>query len=59
MARELKAKKVQCIQYPSVRSKEGTCWELLTPKPVTDIVQAYLLEMIWDGTNISEADKES
>ncbi len=59
LARDLKKKKVQCIQYPSVRSKNGTCWALLTPKPVTDIVQSYLLEMIWNGTTISEVNKVS
>ncbi|MGX9416655.1 RES family NAD+ phosphorylase [Vibrio sp. WJH972] len=59
LARELKTSKVQCIQYPSVRSNHGICWALLTPKPVTDIVQSYLLEMIWDGEKISEVNKVS
>lgn len=54
LARELKKAHYHAVEYPSVRAKEGTCWALFTPKPVTDIIQANLLEMIWDGEQISE-----
>ncbi len=57
LARDLKKKHTQCIQYPSVRSKNGICWALFTPKPVTDIVPGYLLEMIWDGNKVSEVNE--
>ena len=57
LARNLKKEGFQAIEYPSVRSKNGTCWALFTPKPVCDVVQSYLLEMIWDGKKISEVSK--
>lgn len=57
LARDLKKEGVQAIQYPSVRSNDGTCWALFTPKPVCDVVQSYLLEMIWDGEEIAEVNK--
>ncbi|HAS8255692.1 TPA: hypothetical protein I7670_02015 [Vibrio vulnificus] len=30
---------------------------LFTPKPINDIVQSYLLEMIWDGEKIAEVNE--
>ncbi|MGF1723559.1 RES family NAD+ phosphorylase [Photobacterium nomapromontoriensis] len=57
LARHLKKEGYQAIQYPSVRSDSGICWALFTPKPVYDVVQTYLLEMIWDGEQITEVNK--
>ncbi|MGR2849156.1 RES family NAD+ phosphorylase [Vibrio vulnificus] len=57
LARNLKEKNFQAIQYPSVRSKGNQCWALLTPKPVKDICQSYLIEMIWDGEKIAEVNR--
>ncbi|SON52698.1 conserved protein of unknown function [Vibrio tapetis subsp. tapetis] len=59
LARDVKKRGIQGVQYPSVRSDKGTCWALFTPKPVLDIVQCYLLEMIWDGSSVSEVNKVS
>lgn len=56
LARELKKKRVAAVEYPSVRA-DGTCWALFTPKPIDDIVQSYLLEMIWDGEKIAEVNE--
>lgn len=57
LARELKKDNYQAIKYPSVRSESGICWALFTPKPVYDVVQSNLLEMIWDGETIAEVNK--
>lgn len=57
LARELKKDNYQAIKYPSVRSESGICWALFTPKPVYDVVQSNLLEMIWDGEKIAEVNK--
>jgi len=57
LARHLKKDGYQAVQYPSVRSPDGVCWALFTPKPVYDVVQTYLLEMIWDGKQIAEVNK--
>ena len=57
LARDLKKDGCQAVKYPSVRSENGICWALFTPKPVYDVVQSYLLEMIWDGEKIAEVNK--
>ncbi|MCE0493071.1 RES family NAD+ phosphorylase [Vibrio salinus] len=57
LARDLKKNGYQAIQYPSVRTDGGECWALLTPESVDDIVQTYLLEMIWDGEKIAEVNR--
>ncbi|PSU66831.1 RES family NAD+ phosphorylase [Photobacterium phosphoreum] len=57
LARELKKDNYQAVKYPSVRSETGICWALFTPKPVYDVVQSNLLEMIWDGEKIAEVNK--
>ncbi|MCD9554016.1 RES domain-containing protein [Photobacterium carnosum] len=57
LARELKKNNCQAVKYPSVRSELGICWALFTPKPVHDVVQSNLLEMIWDGEKIAEVNK--
>lgn len=38
------------LRYRSVRRPGALCWALLTPRPVTEIIQAAPLEMIWNGT---------
>ncbi|GLT20231.1 hypothetical protein GCM10007938_40140 [Vibrio zhanjiangensis] len=45
------------IVYRSVRHEGGICWALSTPKVVSDVVQCYHLEMIWDGHQISHIEK--
>ena len=37
------------LHYRSVRKPEGVCWALMTPKPVSSIVQTAHFEMIWNG----------
>jgi RES domain-containing protein len=54
LARTLKKKGFQAVKYPSVRNDNGVCMALFTPKPVLDVVQAHLIEMIWDGEKISD-----
>ncbi|ARU88830.1 RES family NAD+ phosphorylase [Pseudomonas sp. M30-35] len=49
------AKQDNCLglRYNSVRSSGSVCWALLTPRPVTSIIQAAHYEMIWNGQIIS------
>ncbi len=49
------AKRAACpgLRYNSVRSPGNTCWALMTPRPVTSIIQAAHFEMIWSGQIIS------
>lgn len=54
LARKLKKENYQAVQYPSVRATGGTCWALFTPKPINEVIQANLVEVIWDGEQISE-----
>lgn len=37
------------LRYHSVRSPGNHCWALLTPRPVSSIVQTAHFEMIWSG----------
>ncbi|MCY1347467.1 RES domain protein [compost metagenome] len=37
------------LRYNSVRSPGHICWALMTPRPVTSIVQSAHYEMIWNG----------
>lgn len=41
------------LHYNSVRSPGNICWALMTPRPVTSIIQAAHFEMIWSGQIIS------
>jgi len=41
------------LRYHSVRSPGNICWALMTPRPVTSIIQAAHFEMIWCGQMIS------
>lgn len=45
------AKREGCpgLRYNSVRSPGNHCWALLTPRPVSSIVQTAHFEMIWSG----------
>ncbi|UVJ46324.1 RES family NAD+ phosphorylase [Pseudomonas sp. LS1212] len=48
------------LRYSSVRSHGNYCWALMTPRPVSSIVQTAHYEMIWNGqitsvSKISEA----
>jgi hypothetical protein len=37
------------LRYRSVRLPGNTCWALMTPRPVTSIVQSAHYEMSWNG----------
>ena len=49
------AKRAACpgLRYNSVRSSGSVCWALMTPRPVTSIIQAAHFEMIWSRQIIS------
>ena len=51
-------KKAGCpgLRYLSVRAEGDHCWALLTPRPVSSIVQASHYEMVWNGqiTSVSQ-----
>lgn len=38
------------IRYNSVRQSGATCWAMMTPKPVSRIVQTAHYEMTWEGS---------
>lgn len=37
------------LRYRSVRNAEQDCWALMTPRPVTSIIQTAHFEMVWNG----------
>lgn len=41
------------VTYRSVRRPDGICWALLTPKPITSIIQSSLHQIIWDKGIVS------
>jgi len=41
------------VTYRSVRRHGGICWALLTPKPITSIIQSSLHQIIWDKGIVS------
>ncbi|MOA11438.1 RES domain protein [compost metagenome] len=48
------------FRYNSVRMRDNYCWALMTPRPVSSIIQTAHYEMIWSGqitsvNKISEA----
>lgn len=45
------------LQYRSVRRPSNICWALLSPSPVTHVVQTVHLEFVWDGQGISSVNK--
>ncbi|EJM55146.1 RES family NAD+ phosphorylase [Pseudomonas sp. GM48] len=44
------------LRYHSVRMPGSYCWALMTPRPVSSIIQAAHYEMIWNGqiTSVSQ-----
>nr|WP_245558731.1 RES family NAD+ phosphorylase [Kushneria aurantia] len=46
---EMQARQLPGIRYRSVRAPGDTCWGLLTPRPVEDVIQTEHYEMIWNG----------
>lgn len=38
------------LRYRSVRRPGAVCWALMTPKPVTSMVQTAHYEMVWNGS---------
>ncbi len=50
---ELKREGCMGLRYHSVRSTGNICWALMTPRPVTSIIQSAHYEMIWSGQIIS------
>lgn len=50
---ELKREGCMGLRYYSVRSTGNICWALMTPRPVTSIIQSAHYEMIWSGQIIS------
>ena len=38
------------LRYHSVRKLHASCWALMTPSNVADVIQTTHLEMIWNGT---------
>lgn len=38
------------LRYHSVRKLNASCWALMTPSSVADVIQTTHLEMIWNGT---------
>jgi len=41
------------LRYNSVRCPGSVCWALMTPRPVTSIIQTAHYEMIWSSQIIS------
>ncbi|GIZ13943.1 RES family NAD+ phosphorylase [Pseudomonas sp. NCCP-436] len=50
---EAKRSRAIGLRYHSVRSPGNVCWALMTPRPVTSIIQTAHFEMIWSGEIIS------
>lgn len=60
LGREVKGAGSVGLRYNSVRKQGNYCWALMTPSPVSSIIQAAHYEMIWNGqitsvNKISEA----
>lgn len=53
LGREAWAAKSPGLRYHSVRAPGAVCWGLLTPRPVTAILQTTHFEMIWSGQILS------
>ncbi len=50
---ELKREGCMGLRYHSVRSPSNICWALMSPRPVTSIIQSAHFEMIWSEQVIS------
>ncbi|VVO28096.1 RES family NAD+ phosphorylase [Pseudomonas fluorescens] len=60
LGRSIKEARCPGLRYNSVRMQGSYCWALMTPKPVSSIIQTAHYEMIWNGqitsvSKISEA----
>lgn len=53
LGHETKRKGCPGLRYNSVRSPGNICWALMTPRPVTSVIQTAHYEMIWNGQIIS------
>lgn len=49
LGRELRKQQCVGLRYHSVRQTGATCWALMTPQFVLDIIQTTHIEMIWNG----------
>ncbi|MFI8740525.1 RES family NAD+ phosphorylase [Stutzerimonas zhaodongensis] len=47
--RLLRKNRTPGLRYHSVRKAGQHCWALMTPKPVTSIIQSEHYEMVWNG----------
>lgn len=50
---EVKRTRGTGLRYHSVRAPGSVCWALMTPQPVSSIIQTAHFEMIWSGQVIS------
>src|SRR5450830_973782 len=50
LGRAIKGERYPGLRYPSVRHPGNHCWALMTPRPVSSILQTAHYEMIWNGT---------
>jgi len=60
LGRAIKGAKCPGLRYNSVRNPGSHCWALMTPRPVSSVIQTAHYEMIWNGqitsvNKISEA----
>lgn len=53
LGREAKRDGCPGLSYNSVRAPGNRCWALMTPRPVTSVIQTAHYEMIWSGQIIS------
>ncbi|WP_312904974.1 RES family NAD+ phosphorylase [Stutzerimonas nitrititolerans] len=49
LGRRVKQARHPGLRYRSVRNAGQDCWALMTPRPVTSIIQTAHYEMIWNG----------
>ncbi|MND69359.1 RES domain protein [compost metagenome] len=56
LGRELKDAGTPGLRYNSVRVRDHHCWALMTPRPVSSILQTAHYEMVWNGqiTSVSK-----
>ena len=56
LGREVRKTGCPGLRYHSVRLPGSDCWALMTPRPVTSIVQTAHYEMVWNGqiTSVSQ-----
>lgn len=59
LGRQYREKGSRGLVYGSVRNAGAVCWALFTPRGVSRIIQEAHYEMIWDGKQVSAANKLS